>query len=122
MIDNKQKAFLIMTLRRSSFRWKPRSEALKASKVGRNMYKCAHCPVGVTHPNKNKQIDHIDPVIPLSTGWVSADSFVQRLLCPKEGFQILCKEHHKIKTDQEKQIRKDFRQMAKKAKEKHGEE
>lgn len=119
MLDSKKKAFVIATCRRATFRWKPRGEALKASKAGRNQYRCAMCPSNKFYGNKDKQLDHVEPAVRLS-GWVSADDFIDRLLCDVSGFQVLCKPHHAEKTLKEKQIRKEFRLMAKKAKEKIG--
>ena len=104
-MDKRVKSFVIATLRRGTYRWPGRYLALKDAKVARNAYTCAMCPEGVIHPKKNIQLDHIVSVVPV-TGWDSFDGFIERLYCPKEGYQVLCREHHEIKTTIENQIRK----------------
>lgn len=107
-----RKSFCIASLRRSSYRWPPREASRKAAKVGRNQYRCAHCPTNRLFGRKDTQIDHIEPVVKL-TGWESLDSFAERLLCEINGYQLLCKAHHEIKTKKEKEIRKQYRKILK---------
>lgn len=105
-IDNKyKKNFAVASLRRASYRWPPRYNTLKRAKVARNAYTCAMCPEGVIHPRKNVQLDHIVAVVPV-TGWDGFDGFVDRLFCDDSGYQVLCSEHHAIKTSVENGIRK----------------
>ena len=105
IMDSKQKSVAIAGLRRISYRWKPRSDALKAARVGRNEYECTVCKK--VFGRKEVQLDHKEPVVPL-TGWDGFDKFIERLLCYQEGFQVLCKMHHKIKTLQENKERRDY--------------
>ncbi len=37
------KAFVIMILRRGSYKWYARTEALRAARISRGIYRCAHC-------------------------------------------------------------------------------
>jgi 5-methylcytosine-specific restriction endonuclease McrA len=67
-------------------------------------YLCAGC--GFVFPAKGIQVDHIDPVVDPIIGFVDWNTFIDRLLCPKENLQVLCKECHLIKTKQEKLQRK----------------
>lgn len=62
------------------------------------------------------QVDHIVPIVAPDVGWVNLDSFAERLFCPTEGLQILCKPCHKLKTDSEKKIRTLVKKNAKKIK------
>lgn len=102
------KVFAIAALRRSSYRWIPRESARRLAKVDRNQYKCKTC--GGIFKRKDTKIDHINPVVPVETGWAGFDSFIERLFCQIEGFQILCcvchKEKTKIEGDQRKLLRK----------------
>lgn len=100
------KAFAIASLRRSSYRWPPREEARRATKVDRNQYKCQKC--GGIFKRKDTKIDHIEPVVAVS-GWAGFDSFIERLFCKVEGFQILCVPCHKTKTLAENVQRKLLR-------------
>lgn len=108
-----RKSFCIASLRRSSYRWPPRNEIRNLAKIGRNQYLCAHCPKTKIYGRKDTQVDHISPVVPVESGWISLDSFAERLLCEVSGFQILCKQHHTIKTQQEKELRKYYRKVNK---------
>jgi hypothetical protein len=104
MLNNK-KMFVINALRRASYRWYGRYNALSASKVGRNQYICAMCGEGITHPKKNVQLDHKDPVVPV-IGWDSWEGFIDRLFCDTEGYQTLCLVHHRSKSKAENSSRK----------------
>lgn len=109
-----KKSYAIAILRRGSYRLRARSNALKAAKVARNCYRCAICLQ--IFGRKEIQVDHKSPVTPI-TGWVSFDDFIDRLYCEEQDLQVLCKPHHKIKSQAENQIRK-FHRDAKKKKEK----
>ena len=112
-MDNRKKGFAVASLRRASYRWPGRYTALKSANVGRNQYKCAHCPPETVHPKKNIQLDHKIPVVPV-TGWDGFDGFIDRLLCDEEGYQVLCKHHHEIKTVEENGQRKEIKKEKKK--------
>lgn len=105
------KAFLIPVLRRASYRWSPRSEAIKAAKVGIGKYKCALCEsiVGA----KEFTVDHKTHVVPIETGFDNWDGFVNRMFCEADEFQIICKSCDATKTLAERELRKVFRQARK---------
>lgn len=105
-MDNYKKNFVVAALRRASYRWHGRYKALKDGRAGRNSYLCAHCPEGIAHPKKNVQLDHKIPIVPVA-GWDGFDGLIDRLFCEDSGYQILCKEHHKLKTAEENLIRKE---------------
>ena len=107
-----KKAFIIHTLRKASYRWPARNECLKNSKKGRNQYLCKQCPDIRIYGRKDVQVDHIEPIVRL-TGFVSFDDFIERLFCDVSGLQLLCKRHHKEKTDAEREIRKRYRKLKK---------
>lgn len=91
---------VISILRRASYRLKPRSDALKEGRVGRNQYICTECGPTKIHPRKDINLDHRIPVVG-PEGFTSFDDFISRLYCEKEGYQILCIHHHDIKTKRE---------------------
>lgn len=96
--------FIIQVLRSASVRWPSRNEALKRARKSRGVYECAEC-AGLF---KKKQIslDHVSPVIETAIGWVNFDTFIHRLFCEPEGFQVLCDSCHSIKTEMENELRK----------------
>ena len=118
-MDTKLKNFIINTLRRASFRWKPRGEAKKKYKVKIGEYKtgrakygyeCAAC--GVVSKSGEVKMDHIDPAVPLD-GWQGFDIFIERMFCDEEGFQCLCEGCHDEKTGIEREERKRHRELKK---------
>lgn len=109
-MDAKLKARIIRKLREISHQTDAHSDCLKASKVnvlvgkyknGKDKYlvhhTCAKC-TKLFRPDE-VDVDHIEPIISKNFGWVSWDSFMNRLF---EGvLQVLCKRCHKIKTKRE---------------------
>lgn len=112
------KAFLVPVLRRASYRWAPRGEAIKNARVGVGKYKCAICEsiVGA----KEFTVDHTIHVVPIETGFDNWDGFIDRLFCEADKFQIICKSCDSTKTLAERDLRKAFRQ-ARKAQEEENE-
>lgn len=107
-----KKAFVIATLRKASYRHPARTQALQAARVERNQYKCAMC--GMIFPRKQVQLDHKNPIIDPAVGFVSWDSYIERLFCEVDGYQVLDLTCHKIKTDEERAVKKATRGYAKK--------
>ncbi len=108
------KRFLISILRRATYRWPPRTEALKEGRKERNSYQCAACK----EMFKNDQIvlDHIKPVVDPKTGFTNWDDYINRMFPEKEGFQVLCSGCHDIKTELEDEMRKHFNKEKKEKK------
>lgn len=104
------KTWLTSGLRRMSYRYPPRNEALKLSRVERGLYKCAMCEN--LFKNGEFIIDHIEPVVPYTgfpihpvTGGPDWTIFIERLFCPVENFQVLCKPCSDTKTAIEDSMR-----------------
>jgi 5-methylcytosine-specific restriction endonuclease McrA len=110
-IDKYRKQFVIATLRRASYRWPWRNMAAKAARRGYGIYACAACG-SQTVRNKDKKIDHINPVVSTTRGFVGFNTFARRLLVPMSGFQVLCTACHTIKTRGENERRKAYRSKA----------
>lgn len=115
-METKLKAFIINTLRRASFRHKPRGEAKKLYKVkvgefstGRAKYgyRCLECE-GVFKSGEVK-MDHVNPVVCPLEGFIDFDTYILRMFCDEEGFICLCPTCHDEKTAWER----DFRKRAK---------
>lgn len=106
------KSFLTSKLRRISFSWPGRNEAVKAARVERGRYVCAKC----ANIFKSTEIraDHIKPVIDPKVGFVGWDEFIPRMFCEAEGFQVLCTGCHDIKTALENEERRKNRTLYKK--------
>ena len=58
--------------------------------------------------------DHIDPIISLEDGFVDWNNLVERMFCPEENWQKLCKPCHDVKTKAETKERKKHRDARKK--------
>lgn len=113
-MDEKQKSFIMSSMRRASYRWEGRYTAEKRSHVGRNQYVCEGC--GEVFTKRETQMDHIMPVVPVS-GWDNIEGWLIRLLAPTEGWQRLCKDKcHRQKTDTENEQRYKNKVVASKIK------
>lgn len=60
-------------------------------------------------------VDHIDPVIPVTTSFydLGADETIDRLWCEENNLQVVCESCHKNKTSLEKKVR-NFNKKGKK--------
>lgn len=105
------KSFIINALRRATYRWSPRNDALKTSRKERGLYECASCKEFF----KNKEIclDHITPVVDPKTGFTTWDDYIEKMFPEKEGFQVLCKRCHDVKTGLEDEMRKYYNKKRK---------
>lgn len=104
--------FLVNKLRRLSYQWPARREAIKNARIERGLYKCATCQ-GTFGP-KDIQVDHIIPVVDEETGFIDWNTYIERLFCSVDGFQILCRTCHEAKTYLEQEIRKQVKQEKRK--------
>ena len=105
-------AFITSTLRSGMRRFPNKWIALKNAYVGKQRgksgreaahYKCAAC--SLCFSSTNVEVDHIHPVVDISSGFVSWDEYVTRLFCPVENLQVLCSGCHKEKTKNERSAR-----------------
>lgn len=114
MSDARFKGWIISLLRKGSMRWPPYSEALnkakttkkKNPKTGRiaQHFKCKGCKKDF--PRKEVVVDHIKPVVDTIEGFVSWDTYIERMFCSAKGLQILCGTCHDIKSNKEREERK----------------
>ena len=54
----------------------------------------------------NIQVDHIDPVVDPAKGFENWHTYIERMFCEADGLQVLCRECHQKKTDDEKKRKK----------------
>lgn len=106
-VDLYRNIFVKAGLRRLSYRWYPRNEALKEARLERGIYKCNACKG--SFPKKGIQLDHVLPVIDPSTGFTTWDAFIHRLLPGRSGWQVLCRDCHKGKSGRENSKRRAVR-------------
>jgi hypothetical protein len=95
--------FIKNILRRGSFYWKARTEAMTAARVSRGLYKCKSCEE--LFGPKEVDLDHDLPVVDPRTGFTTWDDYINRLFCNMEGFSVLCKQCHENKTRIEDALR-----------------
>lgn len=87
--------------------WPPRKEAISKARTERGIYKCAICD-GSFGP-KEIQLDHINAVVDEETGFIDFNTYIDRLFCGVDGFQVLCRQCHQAKTFFEQEIRKQVK-------------
>lgn len=107
----KIKDYIVNKLRQASYRTPVRSEALRRSRVGRNQYICVECGSSKIWGSKEVSVDHKNPVRPINMEW-DWNMFINNLFCLENGaddLQILCKEHHKLKTCIENMLRRQYK-------------
>ena len=111
-----KKSFVIATLRKASYRWPTRNQAIRRAKVNVEVgiYKngkpktklmpyCEHC--GLITEDTVK--DHVEPAVDPKKGFTGWQDYVERMFPDTEwGYQILCKSCNKEKTDKEIKNRK----------------
>ena len=100
-------------LRRGSFHWRARTEAMQAARVARGQYRCAMCQD--LFKAKEVDLDHIEPVVDPKTGFTTWDDYIDRLYCPAEGFQVICHVCHSHKTSLEDAMRMHYKTKDEKA-------
>ena len=112
--EARYRSFVTSTLRAGSRKWPPKYETLNAAKTEKKVnkatgrlaqhYLCAMCEQEYTQ--KDVQVDHIKPVIDPKKGFVSWDTYIDRMFCEGKNLQVLCKICHAEKTKLEKEISK----------------
>lgn len=104
------KRLIIPTLRKASYRWYARTEAIQNATPERGYRTCAGCRGKFYYKDTN--VDHIVPVIDVM-GFQNWDVYIDRMFCDVSNWQILCKDCHAQKTFTEGQMRKHFKKQQK---------
>ena len=77
-------------------------------------YTCAVCLEGTWHKDKAIQMDHINPICNVATGFTNFDDFIDGLLSDESNWQRLCLQHHEEKSRIEGTFRTKGRRARKK--------
>lgn len=114
--ESRFNSFIKSALRTASVRWPPRYETLADAYVGQQTnvktgrkakhYKCNKC--GGEFPQKDVQVNHIVPVVPVE-GFTTWDDVITRMFCEKNGLEVLCIPCHKEVTQEENILRKKYK-------------
>jgi len=108
--NGRYRAFITSALRAAFRKFPNKFAALKNAFVGKRInkktgreaahYTCALC--NKQFVAKDVQVDHIDPVVSPSQGFLNWDIYIERLYCALENLQVLCTTCHKKKTASER--------------------
>lgn len=122
----KIKSFLIPKLRRMSYQWPERAKAFHTAKrfiqVGRfkngkpkfkMKFECECC--NNLFDKEDIQLDHKDPIVDVNTGFVDWNTYIDRMFCDYDNWQVLCRGDHELKTQMEQESRKIVREQRQKA-------
>jgi len=102
---NKAELACCRALRLVWYRSPPYWEAMRRVKIESNQYRCEGCK-GI-FKLREVQVDHIEPVVSVKTGWRGLAEFAFRLFCPASGLQVLCEDKcHLAKSTNENKDRK----------------
>lgn len=109
--ESRYRSFITSLLRSGTRRWAPISEVQRNARVARGLYECASCknhvPPTIRDGRKRVQnifVDHIDPIVDPEVGFVSWDTFIERMFCEVDNLQLLCKGCHDIKSASEREV------------------
>ncbi len=115
--DSRLKSFITSTLRGGFRKYPIKYECLQKAKLGKKIntktnrmaehYKCNSCHGEFVA--KEVQVNHIEPVVDVNTGFVSWDSFIERLFCDESLLEVLCIGCHSKLTLEENKMRKEFK-------------
>jgi hypothetical protein len=100
--------WLSQKLRRISYQYPPRKEAIKRDRVARGKYRCNSCG-GENFGPKDIQLDHTEAVIDPVKGFQDWNTYIARLFCDVDGWKILCKQCHEAKTFLENNVRRQIK-------------
>lgn len=110
------RSMIISGLREKSRWWKPAQECKRLARQSKGRYLCASCktigPATIKGTYKNGKprkinnavIDHVHPVVSPYRGFECWDTYISRMFCVLEGFQLLCHKCHEAKTTFERDI------------------
>lgn len=107
------KSFIKSLLRQGTRKWGPINSVKTKARVSRGVYECALCKKHVPPTIKldgkrvkNIAVDHIDPIIDPHTGFTDWNDTIERMFCEEDNLQLLCRDCHKTKTAEEREIAK----------------
>ena len=111
------KNFIISLIRQGTMRWRPKQACIektyamdgKNPKTGRKC-KLHLCPECQSLKSKgDMRADHIIPVVDPAVGFVDWNTYIARMFVEEEHFKAICVDCHKLKTTEERELRKSFK-------------
>ena len=108
------KAFLFAGLRRLSRFYPAKNEAMRGARIAPGRYRCNACKADFSI--SDVVVDHINPVIDPAKGFEDWNTYIDRLFCPANNLQCLCRPCHTVKTTAEVKARKATRKAKKELK------
>lgn len=115
-------SFIKNNLRSATRKWAPIQKCKKKAHVARGLYKCDECgqevPPTVFDEEKRKRVknifvDHIVPIIDPAVGFTTWDECIERMFCDSSNLQLLCKQCHSSKSQEEIEVAKERRRRTK---------
>ena len=115
-------SFIKNNLRSATRKWAPIQKCKKRAHVARGLYRCDGCgnevPPTVFDEEKRKRVknifvDHVIPIIDPATGFTTWDECIERMFCDSSNLQLLCKECHSVKSQEEIEVAKERRRRTK---------
>lgn len=114
--EAKFNSFIKSILRQGTRRWGPIQNVKRDARVSRGLYECNICKqhVAPTYRDgrdrkQNIFVDHIKPIIDPAVGFTTWDDCIQRMFCESDNLQLMCKDCHDVKSQEEKEIAKNRR-------------
>ena len=115
-------SFIKNNLRSATRKWAPIQKCKKKAHVARGLYKCDECgqevPPTVFDEEKRKRVknifvDHVEPIIDPAVGFTTWDECIERMFCDSSNLQLLCKQCHSAKSQEEIEVAKKRRAASK---------
>ena len=113
--EARHKSFIISAIRGAHSKWGVKADVKKSARVSTGRYVCACCSAvgpatlpplrGQSRRRNNAAVDHIDPVVSPSQGFVDWNTYIDRMFLEEEGYQVLCWACHGVKTRDERELR-----------------
>lgn len=93
--------------------WPPRNEVKRRCKVPNKSgwYKCEDRTCN--RETEKIEIDHIEPIIKPEEGFIGWDMYIKSKFVQADKLQGLCRESHKIKTQEENKKRREVKKAQK---------
>jgi len=108
------KNFIISLIRQRTMRWRPKQACIERMfikdgvnpKTGRKckLHLCTECDK--LHSKGDMRADHIIPVVDPDVGFVDWNTYIERMFVEEEHFKAICVDCHKLKTAEERELRK----------------
>lgn len=111
--EGRRRSFLVSLIRSGMRRYPAKYQALDKAYIGTKLNKATNrkakhweCNKCKGHfPQKQINVDHIEPVVDPQVGFVNWDTFINRMFCSPDNLQVLCLDCHKVKTQQEQKAK-----------------